>query len=260
MTDLEAILAHVPGAILAIARLGGLIIFAPLLSSPVIPIRIKVFLAVILGLIATPLLTANQYMPAIPADIWLLAPMIVTEIVIGMAIGFAAALPLIGVQMGGQIMGYQMGLGFAQLYNPMNSDEADVIGQAMFLMALVGFLLIGGHEALFLAVLHSFAHLPIGSPVLELNLVGLLGGMLLASFELALRVAAPLLALMLLLTVAMGFISKTLPQFNIFSLGFPIRILSGLAMLALGLVVIESVLIAGIHDALSALYTWMEAT
>jgi flagellar biosynthesis protein FliR len=75
---------------------------------------------------------------------------------------------------------------------------------------------------------------------------------------LALRVSSPLLALIFLETVAMGFVAKTVPQLNILSLGFPIRILGGLAIVVCGLVVISDVTMTSMNEAITALFQWID--
>ena len=84
--------------------------------------------------------------------------------------------------------------------------------------------------------------------------VALVTGLLTASVEVALRVAAPLLALIFLQTVAMGFVAKTVPQLNILSLGFPLRILGGLLIVTLGLVVINDVVMEMVDDVMHLIF------
>ncbi len=260
MSDLETMLRHLPPAMLVVFRIGGLMVLAPALGSSVIPVRVRVFLALTIGLAVYPVL-ASRHFDGVEVELELLtlAPLIAMEVLIGIAIGLAASLPLVGAQAGGLIMGQQMGLGFAQFYNPAIDDEGDVVGQILFFMALAGFLLVGGHDAMVLALLHSFAHVPLGGFEPNASVLALLAGLLLAAFELALRVAAPLLALIFLQSVAMGFISKTIPQFNILSLGFPIRILAGLLIIGVGLIVIDDVIMDAIDHAMNAIFAWIES-
>lgn len=259
MSSYLAILDHLPAALLVIFRIGGLMIFGPVFGSSVIPIRIRVFTALAIGLAAYGLLASEHRIgEGLTLDLWTLAPRIGMELMIGLVIGYVASLPLLAVQTGGLIMGQQMGLGFAQLYNPAIDDEADVIGQMLFFMAMAGFLAMGGHEAMILAVLNSFEHVRLGGFTPDTSVITLTVGLLMSSLELALRVSSPLLALIFLETVAMGFLAKTVPQLNILSLGFPIRILGGLAIVACGLVVINDVTMTSMNDAITALFQWIE--
>ncbi len=260
MSQLELIETHLPLMLLVVFRLGGLMVYGPIFGSPVIPVRIKILLSFFIGITIYPLLSTQHFTGVeLTLDVWTLAPLILLEMFIGLAIGFAASLPLVGVQTGGLVMGQQMGLGFAQFYNPAVDDEADVVGQMLFFMGLAGFLLIGGHEAMVLGVLHSFEHVPPGSVLLDTSVITLLTGLLMAAYELALRVAAPLLALIFLQSIAMGFISKTVPQLNILSLGFPLRILVGFLIVALGLVIINELMMDAMDFMVIWTFNWIES-
>ncbi|MHC4415040.1 MAG: flagellar biosynthetic protein FliR [Planctomycetota bacterium] len=257
---LTTILDQIPPALLVVFRLGGLMIYGPVFGARVIPGQVKVFLAFLLGLAVFPLIdTAHLVDPSFELDVWVLAPVVAMELLIGVVIGFLASLPLVVVQIGGLVMGQQMGLGLARFFNPAINDNADVLGQVLFMMTLAGFLLVGGHEAMVLAVLNSFQHIPLGGFVPDLGLLAMLTALLTAAFELALRVAAPLLALIFLQTVAVGFVAKTVPQLNILSLGFPLRILGGLLIVSLGLVVIDEVMMEGIDETLNVIFEWIES-
>jgi len=260
MTEIAStIAASLPAVILVIVRLGGVAIFAPGLSSPAVPVRVRVGLSILLGAAIVPVLATRGVADlngAVELDIVSLLPFVIMEIALGAVIGFLATLPLAAAQTGGLLMGQQMGLGFAQIFNPSLDDESGVLGQLYFLMALATFLMMDGLEHMMLAVMHSFDYVPLGGFSMNGDLVGMLCGLLLASLELALRIAAPLLALIFLETVAMSFIARTVPQLNILSLGFPIRILAGLAILVVGLAITHEVLIDGTGSMLDAIHQW----
>ena len=96
MTAAETILAHVPAAMLVIFRIGGLMILGPLFSSPAVILRVRVMLAVLIGLAVYPLLSAERLGTAgFELELWSLAPLVVMEITVGMLVGFAASLPLV---------------------------------------------------------------------------------------------------------------------------------------------------------------------
>jgi flagellar biosynthetic protein FliR len=258
---IDAIQPHIAPALLAIFRIGGLFIFGPLLSSSAIPVRVRVFLTFILGLAVYPALPAVAgTQPSINEwNLWAIGAAIAMEVTLGAVVGFLAGLPLMAARTGGLIMGQQMGLGFAQFFDPTLDDESDVVGQTLYLLALGGFLIVGGHEQMLLAVLNTFNHIPLGSFAIDADLVSLTCGMMLSAFEVALRVAAPLLALVFLESIAMGFLAKTVPQLNILSLGFPIRILAGLLIIAVGLAAIDAVLLEAVDDAMASIHAWVES-
>ena len=157
---------------------------------------------------------------------------------------------------GGLLCGQQMGLGFARFYNPAAEEETDILEQIFYFLGLAGFLLIGGLEATFVSVLHSFEYVNAGIFTAGSGMVDVLLGLLLSSIEIGLRVALPLLGVIFLETIAMGFVSKTVPQLNILSLGFPLRIMVGLGVLIAGLVVINEVANTWMAEALENMHDW----
>jgi flagellar biosynthesis protein FliR len=118
------------------------------------------------------------------------------------------------------------------VYNPDTATDTDVLGQVLMYVALASFLAMGGMEALFIALLSTFERLPVGSFQIALLPLDTVVGVLSSGMELGVRVAAPVVAIVFLLMIAMGFVMKTMPQINILSVGFTVKILFGLGMCA----------------------------
>jgi flagellar biosynthesis protein FliR len=251
---MEFILAQTPTAMLSIARVSGLAIYGPLLGSPAIPMKIRALLIAAIGL------ACCAAIPTASVDLSIasIAPCIAAEFTIGLVIGFVASMPMVTAQLAGLVTGQQLGLGFALIYNPAADTEADALGQMLFFMTLAMFIAIGGVESTFLALLESYKHIPAGCFIPDLNLLELVTGLLLASMEVALRVAAPLLAIVFLETVTMGFLAKTVPQLSLLNIGFPLRIILGLAILATGLTVIHDVMMDDAASTMAAITTFLE--
>lgn len=258
MNAIEVIERSMGPAALVVMRLGGLFIYAPLISMSAIPMRTKGLLVLVGGIGAWAVLDARGVpFPNVSiADPWAMVPLGAAEIAIGAMIGFVASLPIFAMQTGGMVMGQQMGLGFGRFYNPAVDTESDVLEQLLTFLAVVLFLSMGGLDAILLAVLRSFEYVGAGVFVAEGGGLDLVIGTLLAATELGLRVALPLLGVVFLETVAMGFVSKTVPQLNVLSFGFPVRIIVGLVMVLAGLEVIVLVSETFIHDVLEALHDW----
>ncbi len=228
-TGLEQLLPHIPAFLLVLFRLTGIFIFGPVFGSSVIPMRAKVLLALVLAFCIYPVIP-----PQVPVQLSLmtLAVAVGTELLIGLVIGYGASLPLVAMQIGGLMMGHQLGLGLAQVFNPEFNEQTEIMSQLLFFLALVAFLLLGGHHAMLVALVHSFESVPLGGYRMDGSVLDLVVGLLTATFELGIRVAAPLLCLVFLETIAMGFVARTVPQLNILSLGFPLRILLGFLLVA----------------------------
>ena len=258
MGAVETLSQHLVPAAMVVARVSGLAIQGPVLSSPAIPVRIKALLVVSLGLAVYPSVAANA---GLPTDVPLAAavPLIALELAIGAFVGFMASMPLLAAQFGGLAMGQQIGLGFARFYNPAIGDESDALEQLLYFLALATFIALGGIESMFSCVVASFGSLPAGAvpamfmPGSDVSPVAIFTGALTAAFELGLRVAAPLLAIVCLETVVMGYLSKTVPQLNVLSIGFPIRIILGLAVIVASLAAIDEALVDGTAGTLEEL-------
>lgn len=220
-------------------RLSGIFILAPMLGSTTIPRTVKVLLVVTLTFCIYPmLLDPNHKSAALLAPIidhglslWVLVPHIGMELLVGLAIGYCASLPLIGMQLGGDIIDKQVGFGFADIVNPETGEQSGVVANTLFIMALAMFTILGGHRIMLMILVGSFDAVPIGGFDDFEGLVALVLGMLTVAFHTGFRIAAPLLCLIFMETIALGFIARTVPQLNIMSVGFTIRILNGFFML-----------------------------
>ena len=249
MPGLEEFLNHGGPFLLVLFRLSGLFLFAPAISSPLIPMKVRTLLVMVFALAIYPTIPPSQQVP-IEMNWMTLGVGVASETLIGMTIGLLAALPMYAVQMAGLIVGQQMGLGLANVYNPALDIEGDAVGQLLLYVALAAFLALGGLDVMFLATAKTFANIPIGSvlmaggagldgvesvvpgepvssslTIFSNSALGMFTGVVSSGFELALRVSAPVLCLMMLETVASAFIMKTMPQLNIMSIGFATKVL-----------------------------------
>jgi len=252
---MQPILDHLPAWTLVFFRITGLFIFAPLLGAQTIPIRVKLFAALVLSFAVYPVLltpgtkAAELLGPFIGGELslWALPGLVALELLIGAVIGYVASLPIVGLQLGGHVMDQQMGLGLAAVLAG-GGDETGMISRFYFLMATAIFVVLGGHVVLVGILAQSFQHVALGGFVFDTSVVQMMVGLLGSAFELAVRVAAPFLCLVFLETVAMGFIARTVPQMNILSIGFPIRILLGVGLIVMLLISHGELMITELYD------------
>ena len=236
-----------PAWLLVLFRLAGIFAFTPLYSARTIPVVVKVLLALGLSFCVFPLLLSTGKTSSVVVgpildsglSLGTVAPAVASELLVGSVIGFCATLPLIGMQLGGRVASQQMGLGLAEVFSP-GEEQSGITSRFFYLLGLALFMILGGHRALLLVLVGSFNHVPLGGSIVGGDMLRLLIGLLESAYDLALHVAAPLLCLIFLETVAMGFIMRTVPQLNILSIGFAVRILLGASTL-LGAVGVLSV-------------------
>jgi flagellar biosynthetic protein FliR len=217
--------------VLALARVAGLFIMAPILASRSLPMRVRAACVFFVTLAMLPLVGTEPPAAMTNAGAAVLLGMLGFETLIGFTIGLVAQLTFGAVQMAGQLAGIQMGIGLSNLIDPQTQEHITSLAQWQNLLALLIFLSIDGHHMLIRAVADSFQVLPLGGGIpaaAGFGMVTMLAGGL---FVVALKVAAPVLVLLLLVNAAMGVLAKLIPQLNVFIVGFPLNVAAGLFVL-----------------------------
>lgn len=187
----------------------------------------------------------------LPDSTWTLAVAMGAELIFGVAMGMILSFIFIAAQWSGEMIGQQMGLNLSEVFDPQFGGGGSVIGELYFMLTLVIFLVFRGHHAMLLAVRDSFSALPLLTVTVNQKLIDLMTGLFMGATMLAVQLAAPILVTMLIVDVALGFISKTVPQFNVMSAGLTIRSLVGMMMLIVTLVMTSRVLRGAVLDAMN---------
>jgi flagellar biosynthetic protein FliR len=240
-SNFASLLPHVVPWSLVAFRVLGLFMLTPVLTSTMLPTRFKALLGFMLGAAAYPMLLARPETSGFASslgqvdDVFSMIVLVLAEAAVGFCIGAIAATPLLMLELGGLVMGNSMGFGLARVYSPEADVDTDLLGQLLFTVATGVFIAAGGLEQLFKGVVESFAYLPLGTFHAGLTPMEAFVGVLGSGTELGLRVAAPVTCIVLMLTIVFGVLGKTMPQLNVMSVGFTVKMLGGLAMLVLGL-------------------------
>jgi len=171
-----------------------------------------------------------------------------------------ALLLFMAFQFGGQIVGFQMGFAIVNVVDPQSQQQVSLIGSLEYTIAALLFLVLNGHHLLLMALARSFTIVPPLSVSPDVEVYGGLVRMTSQVFVIAVRIAAPAMAALLLTNVALSIIARTVPQMNIFIVGFPIGIAVGLASLAFSaplLVRIFGQLLSQLQTDLAAVLAWL---
>jgi flagellar biosynthetic protein FliR len=252
----EAILPHAPVFIVVLSRVAGIFVLTPLLSSSVLPVRVRAMFALAMTVALYPLVAPGE-MVGMEIDLVMLLPLVATEMLVGVCIGAIATIPLMSVQLGGLLMGQQMGLGMAQVVDPAMDIEGDNLGQILFIVAVGTFIMLGGLESLIAGLVVSFERVPAGEFGISDMPLDAYVGLVQSGFELAMRVSMPVLAIIFVENLAMGFLMKTVPSLNIMSFGFPVRILMGLFALLIGMTAMSQIIGDEVVYALVVMENWL---
>jgi flagellar biosynthetic protein FliR len=218
--------------LLVLARIGGLMVAAPMFGHVLVPVRVRAGLAVVLAAVLTP---AVPPVAEAATSVWALAGLAVVESAVGVALGLVAQFVFAGVQLGGQIAGNQMGFGLVNLIDPQTHAQVTIVAQWEQLLVLLLFLVLDIHHLLIRALLGSFQAAPPGAVVLTAASLRAVVGLAADMFAVGVRIAAPVLIALLLTNGALGVLARTVPQLNVFVVGFPLSVGVGLVVLGASL-------------------------
>jgi flagellar biosynthetic protein FliR len=230
--DLPALFAPRSLAVLALVsvRMSALVLIAPFFSTRAVPVSVRTTLILALTLLLHPIALARA-----TATVELTLDTLITEALVGFAIGLGAAVFVGAAEMAGDLIAIQSGLSGAAVLDPMTSISMPVVGQFMQLLTLALLLAANAHLVMLDAVAVSLREFPVGSLV---NARAGFAAMLSAGstlFGLGIRFAAPVLAAILVANVALAILSRAAPQLNVLSIAFPLQIGLGLFVLAAAL-------------------------
>lgn len=212
---------------LVFARVSGVMAAAPLFSQKAVPVPVRVMLSVLLSLILFGF--AGSALPPYAAHPVGFVVAVAIEALTGLLIGYAVRFVFWAVEFAGEMIGFQMSLSMAQVYNPMTGSSANPLGRLISLAFLLLFLLLDGPQSLVVGLARSFVAVPLGGA----DLAG--GGPLLLSwtggfFSTAVRLAMPFLVALFLVDVGLGVFARVVPQADLFSISLPLKLLAGMAI------------------------------
>ncbi|MGE5490856.1 MAG: flagellar biosynthetic protein FliR [Actinomycetota bacterium] len=242
--------AWIAAFIYPLARILSVIATAPFWGSTAIPRRIRLMLGIAVAVGLAPMLPPMPAVsPASGPGIWIL----VQQMLIGLGMGFAMRVIYSAVDVAGEFIGLQMGLGFATFYDPLSSSQTPVVTEFMDLLALLLFLSINGHLIYVATLAQSFTAIPVSATPLGtgswLNLVELGSRM----FAAGLLLALPVVVALIIANLALAVLTRAAPQLNIMSIGFPITLVGGFVALAMSLNYLATPLQAIFEQGLSAM-------
>ena len=233
---------------LVLTRTSGVLIATPIFGSTQAPATVRALIALTLAVLIMP----SQWFATLPypGNLLIYAAVLGGELLIGLILGLGISILLGGMQMAGDMMSRVGGLTLADVFDPTTSTNVPLFSQLFSLLSTALFLIIGGHRLLLGGLLDTFSVIPPGGsgamflgtagggsgPGLLAPLVETILVLITQSFHLAIRAAAPVMTAVLLATLVLGLISRTLPQLNVMVVGFGLNamITFGVLFLSLG--------------------------
>ncbi|MBN2255109.1 MAG: flagellar biosynthetic protein FliR [Deltaproteobacteria bacterium] len=224
--------------ILILLRVSSIMIMIPIISNRQVPLRIKGGLSIIVAFLVMPFVQPVSF----PLEMPVLIVTMIGEVAIGIIIGLVGRLLFAGVQLAGQLVGFQMGFAIVNVVDPLSSMQVSIIAQFQYLIAMLIFLAVNGHHIFLYAIAESFHAVPplafhFTGPLMD-SLVGFSTNI----FIIAVKIGAPVMAMLLFTSVSLGLVARTVPQINVFIVGFPLKIAVGLIGIGLTLPIFAEIL------------------
>jgi len=230
---IESFTEHLFTAALVLIRIAALVLVAPWLGPFQLSLRMRAGLTLALAALVVPLEVQRE-----PLVLGSLAGFLVLaggEALVGLMLGLGVRILLVSMCLAGQLVSQMSGLQLAEVLDPSAGTGVPVFSQLLLLVSTAMFLAMGGHRELVEALLDTFAWMPAGHATQARAPIEAVTALVTQSFALGLRAAAPAVVSLLLSTLLLGLVSRTLPQLNLMSLGFGLNTLVAVAALGMSL-------------------------
>ncbi|NTZ18197.1 flagellar type III secretion system protein FliR [Paenibacillus sp. JMULE4] len=230
---MEWFLTYFPGFLLILCRVTSFFVVSPVFSAQHVPAQFKIGLAFFTAFIAY--FGVGTAAPVAMDSLYVLT--VIREVLVGLCLGFIAYMFFTIVQIAGSFIDLQMGFGIANVIDPMTGAQSPILGNLKYIIALLLFLSFNGHHFLLEGIMRSYEWIPLDNNLFYLNNNGQLSDFMIRTFSsvfsISFQIAAPLVVALFLADVGLGLLARVSPQFNIFVIGLPLKILLGFVMLLL---------------------------
>ena len=218
---------------LVLARVGPLFVLAPLFSSPLIPLRVRGIVAVALAIGLGPII--GREAGTIDPSLVSLGGLIAKEALVGLAFAFVLGALFAALSVAGSFLDTLIGFSFGGTVDPVTGVQSAVISQAYALVGVLVFIAISGDAWVIQGLARTYDVVPMDAAPAIGTMVQGVDEAFVAVFVSAIQVAGPVMLALLLTDAAFGMVSRVVPQLNVFAVGFPAKVLVGLALMGVTL-------------------------
>lgn len=242
--------------LVAMIRPGAALLAAPIFGASFVPVQLRLVVSLALGMAAfnaQPFALPDGGLATLSGFLF-----VAGEILAGLAIGFAVQIGFAAAMLAGEAIGNTMGLGFAAMVDPASGQSNPAVGQFLSLLTTFLFLAIGGHLILATIIVESYRALPPGNAWISsetINGIVLFGGHVFAA---GLVVALPVGFALIIVQLIMGMLARSAPSLNLFAVGLPAALLTGMVLLAMSIPVMGETILASIQQGLAVARTVAE--
>ncbi|SNX55503.1 flagellar biosynthetic protein FliR [Thermoanaerobacterium sp. RBIITD] len=219
------ILNNIQYFLVVFVRMLGIFILTPLFGTKTLPAMFKIGLAFFTSIILFDLVKINIDVN----NLYQYFILVFNEFLIGLLIGLASMISFSAIYLAGQLIDYQLGFGIVNILDVEKETQVPLMGNFIYILTLLLFLLIDGHHKIFIMLAQSYNMIPAGSAVLQFdNINAVITKIVTDMFALGFRISAPIVLSTLLSDLTLSIISRTIPQLNVFMVGMPLKIFVGI--------------------------------
>ncbi|QQS35491.1 MAG: flagellar biosynthetic protein FliR [Ignavibacteriales bacterium] len=208
--------------LLIFLRIISAMVASPVFSNKALPVIPKIFISFVIAYIV--FLSVDTAQVKFDITVWSLFFFAVKEIITGLIIGFMMNFVFYGISFAGHIIGFDMGLTIADVFNPMEETNNNVVGEVIYISALLVFFLINGHHYLIRGLAYSFSVVQLGKFSINASVYDLLVKYSASIFIIAVKISSPILVSFFLVHLGEAVIARVMPQVQIFFVTQPLKI------------------------------------
>lgn len=218
---------------LVLIRVSGIFITAPIISTDNIPANIKIYMVILCSMIMLNVVPKSYSFEHFNVIDYAL--LVIKELMVGLFLGIIPKIIFGAIDLAGTIIGFQMGFSIANVVDPQTDHQVSIIAAFEGVVATLLFLVLDGHHIFFEALSVSYQTVPVGGFTFSGNKIDFLLRIMADLFIIGIKLGSPFIVALLLANVILGFMARSIPQMNIFVVGFPFTIGLGLILLFVGM-------------------------
>ena len=220
---------HVAAFFLVLARLTPLFLLGPVMSSKLVPMRVRGIVAVALAIGLSPVVARHH---PLPLDLWQLAGLMLKEMLVGLCFAFVLGALFSAFAVAGSLLDTLSGFAYGAQVDPINGNQSAVLSTAYTMIALLIFIVIGGDAWVIAGLAKTYDVVGLASYPQLGRLVAGATRAFSQIFVSAIEIAGPVMLALILTDAAVGVVSRVMPQLNVFAVGLPAKVVVALLVVA----------------------------
>ncbi|MBU3142295.1 fused FliR family export protein/FlhB family type III secretion system protein [Clostridium sp. CF012] len=247
--------AYYLGFIMVLLRISAFVMGIPIFFPKGTPAMAKVGFCVVFTFLILP--GVNYENVSLITNNTGLVIFCIDEVITGLTLGYITKFCFFSAQMAGQLMDFQVGFSMMSMFDPISNENVTLLGRLLYWVSMVMFFVVDGHHMLIRAIIDSFNVIVLGKFILSQATAMMMVKVFVEFFTLGLKIAIPIILIIIITDLCLGLISRTVPQLNVMILGMPIKILVGLSCFALVLPAVMKLIVGSFYtipDIIKAFY------